>query len=205
MTPVRAVAGWRAICLPVGLFLVWIAVASPVSWCESQSLTGHMVSHLLLMSLAPPLIWLGEPMRLLFSRAAPPIQMGPIRKVGAPMGHPAVCWLAATGALVGWHVPAALSLGMQSGTWHAIEQASFLAAGLFFWRHPFWFPRVFGTCRLSDVSVTRSFHGFHPRRSTVCRRIDVDRRDDRLSRRRRHCDDAIDVGQHGSVDESARL
>ena len=133
MTPVRRVSSWRAICLPVGLFLVWIAVASPVSGCESQSLTGHMVGHLLLMSLAPPLIWLGEPMRLLFSRAAPLIRMAPIRKVGAPMGHLAVCWLAATGALVGWHVPAALSLGMQSGTWHAIEQASFLAAGLFFW------------------------------------------------------------------------
>ena len=133
MMPVHPVGRWRAICLPVGLFLVWIAVASPVSWCESQSLTGHMVGHLLLMSLAPPLIWLGEPLRLLFSRATPPIRMGPIRKVGALMRHPSVCWLAATGALVGWHVPAALALGMQSGTWHAIEQASFLAAGLLFW------------------------------------------------------------------------
>jgi putative membrane protein len=133
MKPVHTFGRWRAICLPFGLFLVWIAVASPVSWCESQSLTGHMVGHLLLMSLAPPLIWLSEPVRLLFSRAAPLIRMGPIRKVGAAMGHPVMCWLAATGALVGWHIPAALSLGMQSGTWHAIEQASFLAAGLLFW------------------------------------------------------------------------
>jgi cytochrome c oxidase assembly factor CtaG len=133
MTPICTVGGWRAVCLAVGLFLVWIAVASPVSWCESQSLTGHMVGHLLLMSLAPPLIWLSEPVRWLFSRAAPLIRMGPIRKAGAAMGHPVTCWLAATGALVGWHIPAALSLGMQSGTWHAIEQASFLAAGLLFW------------------------------------------------------------------------
>jgi cytochrome c oxidase assembly factor CtaG len=133
MTPVRALDRWRVICLAVGLLLVWIAVASPVSWCASRSLTGHMVGHLLLMSLAPPLIWLGEPMRLLVSRAALLTRLGLIRKVGAPMGHPALCWLAATGALVGWHVPAALSLGMQSGTWHAIEQASFLAAGLLFW------------------------------------------------------------------------
>jgi cytochrome c oxidase assembly factor CtaG len=125
------VGRWRAICLPVGLLLVWIAVASPISWC--QSLTGHMVGHLLLMSLAPPLIWMSEPVRLLFRRAAPLIWMGPIPKVGEAMEHPVLCWLAATGALVGWHIPAALSLGMQSGTWHAIEQASFLAAGLLFW------------------------------------------------------------------------
>src|SRR5262249_4610973 len=36
-------------------------------------------------------------------------------------------------ALVGWHVPAALTLGMQSPAWHAIEHASFLVAGLLFW------------------------------------------------------------------------
>jgi putative membrane protein len=133
MKPVPTLGRWRAVCLAVGLLLAWIAVASPISWCESQSLTGHMVGHLLLMSLAPPLIWLGEPIRLLFSGAAPPIRMWPIRKIGAPIGHPAVCWLAATCALVGWHVPAALALGMQSATWHAIQQASFLTAGLFFW------------------------------------------------------------------------
>jgi cytochrome c oxidase assembly factor CtaG len=92
-----------------------------------------MVGHLLLMSMAPPLIWLGEPVRLLFGRGALPIRKGPIVKIGALIGHPAACWLAATGALVGWHVPAALSLGMRSDTWHAVEQASFLAAGLLFW------------------------------------------------------------------------
>jgi putative membrane protein len=133
MTAVRAIGRWRAICLSVGLFLVSIAVAPALSGCESHSLTGHMIDHLLLMSIAPPLIWLGEPMRLLFSRPGPLIRMAPIRKVGAPIGHPAICWLAATGALVGWHLPATLSLGMQSGRWHAIEQASFLAAGMLFW------------------------------------------------------------------------
>jgi putative membrane protein len=133
MTFLRAIGAWRAVCLLVGLFLVWIAVASPVSSCDAQSLTGHMVGHLLLMSLAPPLIWLGEPARLLPSGAAVLFEWEPIRRLGTLLGHPAVCWLAATGALVGWHVPAALTLGMQSDIWHAIEQASFFAAGLLFW------------------------------------------------------------------------
>ena len=129
----RAIGAWRAASLLLGLFLVWIAVASPLSSSYAHLLTGHMVQHLLLMSLAPPLIWLGEPVRLLLSRAAPLFRTRPIRTLGTTVGHPAVCWLAATGALVGWHVPAALTLGMQSGTWHTIELASFLAAGLLFW------------------------------------------------------------------------
>jgi cytochrome c oxidase assembly factor CtaG len=41
--------------------------------------------------------------------------------------------MAAAAALVVWHVPAIFELGMQSETWHTIEQASFLATGLLFW------------------------------------------------------------------------
>jgi cytochrome c oxidase assembly factor CtaG len=44
-----------------------------------------------------------------------------------------VCWLAGTATLIGWHIPAAMTLGMQSDTWQAIEHMSFLAAGLLFW------------------------------------------------------------------------
>ena len=57
----------------------------------------------------------------------------PIQRIGRVLGHPAVCWTAATAALAVWHVPAVFTLGMQSETWHAIEHASFLSAGLLFW------------------------------------------------------------------------
>ena len=64
---------------------------------------------------------------------APLFRCSPIRRLGTVLGHPAVCWMAATGTLVPWHIPAAFTLGMQSETWHAIEHASFLSAGLLFW------------------------------------------------------------------------
>ena len=129
----RAIGAWRCASLLGGLSLVWIAVASPIAPILAQSLTGHMVSHLLLMSFAPVLIWLGEPFRFLPSGAARLFESRRVQQVGALLAHPAVCWLAATGALVVWHIPAARTLGMQSETWHAIEQASFFAAGLLFW------------------------------------------------------------------------
>jgi putative membrane protein len=133
---------WRAASFLLGVFLIWIAAASPLASRDAHLLTVHMVQHLLLMSLAPSLIWLGEPARPLLwglprrvgeTVALPLFHRRPIRRLGVVLGHPAVCWFAATAALVGWHIPAALALGMQSPRWHAIEHASFLAAGLLFW------------------------------------------------------------------------
>jgi len=138
----QVIGGWRAVGFLLGVFLIWIAVASPLASGDAHLLTVHMLQHLLLMSLAPPLIWLGEPVRPLLwglprrvgeTGAVALLQRRPIRRLGTVLGHPAVCWLAATAALVGWHLPAALALGMQSPTWHAIEHASFLVAGLLFW------------------------------------------------------------------------
>src|SRR5258705_7248635 len=137
-TSVQTDAGWRAAAFLFGLFSIWIAVASPLALGDVHLLTVHMFQHLLLMSLAPPLIWLGEPVRALLcglprrvvqSAVVPLFQLWPMQRLGTLLGHPVVCWLAATGLVVGWHVPAALALGMQSETWHAIEHASFLAGG----------------------------------------------------------------------------
>jgi cytochrome c oxidase assembly factor CtaG len=139
---VEAVGVWRAAGFLLGLGLIWIAAASSFASGDAHSLTVHMVQHLVLMSLAPPLIWLADPARLLAcalpSRLAesvvlPIARWRPIQRLGRLLGHPIVCWVAATTALVAWHVPALLTLTMHSSAWHAIEHASFLAGGLLFW------------------------------------------------------------------------
>jgi len=132
---------WRAGSFLVGLFLIWAALASPIGAFDHQLLTAHMVQHLLLMTFAPPLIFLGAPvMGLLHGlpqsvRAAigPLFRWAPVQQLGSGLAQPVFCWLAATAALVVWHVPAAFTLGMQSETWHVVEQASFLGTGLLFW------------------------------------------------------------------------
>src|ERR1700746_3571235 len=53
------VQAWRASSFMVGLFLIWVAIGSPLSTLDHESLTAHMVQHLLLMTFAPPLILLG--------------------------------------------------------------------------------------------------------------------------------------------------
>ena len=110
---------WRhAVSFFVGLFLIWIAVGSPLAVLDHEWLTAHMVQHLLLMTLGPPFVWLGAPAAVRRWRS---------------FSQPTVGWLIATGVLVGWHVPVVFTLGMQSPAWHAVERASFLIAGLLFW------------------------------------------------------------------------
>jgi putative membrane protein len=135
------IENWRAGSFLLGVFFIWLAVASPIAALDHELLTIHMVQHLLLMTLVPPLIWFGAPMKPLphdlpqgFGKTMSRFfQLPPIQRLGRAIAHPAVCWLAAAATLVGWHVPSLFVLGMRSELWHAIEQVSFLASGLLFW------------------------------------------------------------------------
>jgi putative membrane protein len=137
----HGVKGWRAWSFFVGLLLVWVALGSPLSLLDHDLLTAHMVQHLLLMTLAPPLILLGASLKLLsqlperglVERFARPLRWAPIRQLGHMLLHPAVGWIGATATLVVWHIPSVFVLGLRSEMWHGIEQASFLVTGLLFW------------------------------------------------------------------------
>src|SRR5262245_788653 len=138
---VDAVPAWRAVSFLGGLALTWAAIASPIAAGDERLLTFHMVQHLLLLSLAPPLVLLGAPLRSL-AYGLPPevlraatnlVRRAPLPQLGRALGQPVVCWLAATLTLAAWHLPAALALSSRSAAWHAVAQASFLIAGLLFW------------------------------------------------------------------------
>src|ERR1700678_959382 len=110
---------WRLAAWIAGLFVLWIALGSPLAALDHHLLTAHMAQHLLLMTVAAPLILLAAVNR---RRAFKGIVI-----------HPALCWLAGTATVIAWHIPSLFELGMRSAQWHAFEQVTFLAAGLLFW------------------------------------------------------------------------
>jgi len=124
------------------LLLIWAAVASPIAGLDHELLTVHMLQHLLLMTLAPPLIWLGVPFpplvrglpqRFAKSLHGPLWQSRPAKELALVVGRPKFALLASSTALVGWHIPTFFALGMQTVGWHLFEHLSFLATGLLFW------------------------------------------------------------------------
>lgn len=124
---VHGLSRWRLAAFIGGLLSVWAAVGSPLASMDHHLLTAHMAQHLLLMTVAAPLILLG----------VPPVTLWPgfdrLRALGSIVTHPVFCWLAGTAVVIGWHVPVLFELGMRSALWHEIEHASFFAAGLLFW------------------------------------------------------------------------
>jgi putative membrane protein len=136
------IPAWRAGSFLLGLFSVWVALGSPLAVFDEQLLTVHMVQHLLLMTFAPALLLMGAPVMPMlhglpqnFVQAVlgPLFRWPPVQKIGRLISQPAFCWLASAAALVGWHVPAAFTLALQSEAWHVVEHASFLTAGFLFW------------------------------------------------------------------------
>jgi putative membrane protein len=136
-----AIPGWRLASFLFGMSLVWAALGSPLVAYDHDLLTVHMIQHLLLMTFAPALILLGEPLlvlwhglprsgKIVFGRL---FRRPLVQRFAWMISRPALCWIVSALILLGWHVPALFTLGMQSEVWHCVEQASFLGAGFLFW------------------------------------------------------------------------
>jgi cytochrome c oxidase assembly factor CtaG len=125
-----------------GMVALGIAVGSPLEAFAEDLLSAHMVQHLLLMSVAPPLILLGAPVQPILHGlpsgvvrgvVGPLLRLGPVKWLGQALATPWLCWLAGTGTLIGWHLPVAFEFALRSEFWHDVEHVCFVATSLMFW------------------------------------------------------------------------
>ncbi len=125
-----------------GLITILYALISPLDAFAGWLLTVHMVQHLLLMMVAPPLILYGAPYLpilsglphdLLKDGVGPFLGSRVLRKVGCFVAHPIFCWSAFIFTSVAWHAPLMYELALRSPTWHQLEHVCFLTTALLFW------------------------------------------------------------------------
>ena len=125
-----------------GLITVLFALISPLDTFAGWLLTVHMIQHLMLMMVAPPLILYGNPYlpllagmprRFLKDGMAPFLASVTLRKVGRFVTHPVFCWTAFVFTSIAWHTPPMYQLALSSPTWHAVEHFCFLTTALLFW------------------------------------------------------------------------
>jgi putative membrane protein len=118
---------------PVYFWLGWLVLAvallSPIDLGAKYLFTLHMLQHMLLLLVAPPLIALAVPPSLLGWIYQRPLLRRWLRAVWSPV--PA--FLLFNGTLLLWHLPGAYDATLRSPWVHAAEHASFIAAGLVFW------------------------------------------------------------------------
>ncbi len=133
---------WRAGAFLAGMFLLWFALASPLDTLSGFVLTAHMLQHMLLMMVAPPLILLGAPLipivrglpRFAAREFAGPFLNWPLaNRVGTALANP-ICALILMGvATFAWHTPRLYELALGSSAWHEVEHACFFLASIIFW------------------------------------------------------------------------
>src|ERR1700738_5208460 len=111
----HVISAWQLASFTNGLFALWIALGSILRALHHELLSFHMVDHVLLMAVAPPLILLGAPFRVfaqglskqfVHEGLARFLRWSPLRRVGRLLGHPIFCWLAATLPLIVWDLSA---------------------------------------------------------------------------------------------------
>ena len=136
---------WRARAFYAGLAALLVATGPPLDGLADELFWAHMVQHMLLQMVAPPLIVLGAPwlmiwriiplaprrrlsVWLIHSRAA-----APLRLLAGALALPAVAWALFIGAIALSHLPAIFDLTLRDPAFHEAEHALFLGLGLLFW------------------------------------------------------------------------
>jgi cytochrome c oxidase assembly factor CtaG len=132
----------RLVSFLAGLLIIFLALASPVETFTSLFLQVHMLQHLLLMMVAPPLLWLGAPLFPLLlglprsirtEWALPVLRSSALKQAFRRLAHPLPAWLLFAAATWVWHLPPTYELALASDGWHYLQHSSFLATALLFW------------------------------------------------------------------------
>lgn len=129
---------WRVAAWLAGLATILIALVSAVDLYTADLLGMHMVQHLLLTMVAPPLLALGAPVTLALRIASPRVR----RRLILPLLHSRVVRLVAS-PLVAWplfamvmwltHFSPLYNASIEDPTLHVTEHAIYLGSGLLFW------------------------------------------------------------------------
>jgi putative membrane protein len=133
---------WRPTLFYLGLAVTFIALVSPLDHMANELFSMHMIQHLLLMVVAPPLILLGAPIIPLLRGVPRPVRrlvVGPLIRQPVIRGGlrflsmPLVAWPLYIATLLAWHIPAAYDLALRDENVHTLEHLNFLVAATLFW------------------------------------------------------------------------
>jgi putative membrane protein len=120
-----------------GLVVLFVALVSPLDGEADRLLSLHMVQHLLLMELAPPLLLLGRPVTLALAASPVSVRTRLARlahgRVARSVGSPAIGFGSFAGSLWVWHLTPLYAAAISDPMLHALEHLVFITSALLFW------------------------------------------------------------------------
>ncbi len=134
--PQRPWAAWRTGMFMGGLAVIVIATQSGIGAYDDLLFWDHMVQHLMLIMVAPPLLIFGQPITLLMHASRNPLHTWTKRvvrsKVASFLTWPVFGVIAYTVAVAGAHLTSLATTVEQNETLHNTEHAVFLIVGYLF-------------------------------------------------------------------------
>lgn len=141
-------AGWRLAAYLGGLFFIGLSLLSPIDALGRQLFFMHMIQHLLLIMIAPPLLLVANPMPVILWGLPDKWRL----KVGQFISRllhrkslfrqgllaatkPGIIWLLWVVALIGWHDPTLYNAALRDELIHDVEHLSFFIASMLLWWH----------------------------------------------------------------------
>ncbi len=113
-----------------GVLFLLLALVSPLDELgDTYLFSAHMMQHLLLVLLVPPLMISGLPKAELRSA----LRHGWVSRLQAILSEPRLAWLLGIGTLWIWHLPFLYNATLVDERIHIFEHLTFLVTGAIFW------------------------------------------------------------------------
>lgn len=135
-------SGWRTAGFLAGLVMLCVALISPLDALSSALLSAHMLQHIILVLVAPPLLVSGVPLNPVLHAFSPPKRkkLGrawrrakSVRAAWRALAQMPVAWTLHVLVLWAWHAPLAYEAALRTEIVHILEHLSFLGTALLFW------------------------------------------------------------------------
>lgn len=110
-----------------GMLALCLALIWPLDALSERSLAAHMLQHMVLMQVVPPLLVLGAVVTVA------PLWPRPVRALWRIATRPFIAFALHSAVLWVWHAPALYQAALRSDVLHTLEHLSFLVTGLMFW------------------------------------------------------------------------
>lgn len=136
----RIIPRWRVGCFAAGEAVLVAALISPLDPLGETLMSAHMAQHVLLTTIAPPLLVAGAPATA-WTWAAPRRWRSLLagkwaraaRAISNVITRPFLALALHALAVWGWHAPAAFNAALADQTLHTLEHISFLGTGILLW------------------------------------------------------------------------
>lgn len=142
----RLAVTWRLLTYWLGLIFIALALLSPIDPLGEQYFFMHMIQHLLLIMLAPPLLLISNPMPFILWGLPYKLRLNvgyflawllrkdaPFRKTLLFVTNPAFLWMFWVVALFSWHDPGLYNAALEIGWLHDVEHWSFFLSSMLLW------------------------------------------------------------------------